>query len=103
MEDSTEMGGNKIVFKIGSIFTKVGKKITDKGAKTTITNPSCKLISPWALILNFTVNNTDKYQLITQGDYRNKYKEKQDTDNPIAIEEMFIVIKDNRKNWFLKA
>lgn len=53
-------------------------------------------------MINFTVNNTKKYQLVLQGDYKNKYKELQDAENPIENREMFLLIRGAVKSWYLK-
>lgn len=102
MESSIEIGGNKILLKIGKFLTKIGEKYTNKGTSTIISNPNSRLINPFTLLINFTIDNKDKYQLIVQGDYKDKYKEKQDSDNPITNDEMFMVIKNHTKEWFLK-
>jgi hypothetical protein len=108
-ENIDEIGGNKLLLILGSRLNKLGnsilnlgKRYTEKGTKTIISNPSCKLINPFTLIINFTVDNNTKYQLVLQGDYKNKYKEHQDSENPITNNEMFILIKSHTKEWYLK-
>ena len=100
--DKLELGGNAMLLKLGTKLTKLGAKYTNKGNKLVVTNPSCKLHSPHLLVINFTVNNTDKYQLTLQGNYKEKYKETGKEDNPISSGEMFILIKEHNKEWFLK-
>lgn len=102
METTEEIGGNKFLLLLGNFLTKIGKSYIEKGTKTIISNPTCKLINPFTLIVNFTVNNSIKYQLVLQGDYKNKYKELQDSENPITNNEMFILIKSHTKKWYLK-
>jgi hypothetical protein len=102
MQTTDEIGGNKFLLSLGNYLTNIGKRLIDKGTKTIISNPTCKLINPFTLIINFTVNNNTKYQLVLQGDYKNKYKEHQDSENPITNNEMFMVIKSHTKEWYLK-
>ena len=109
MQTTDEIGGNKFLLALGSRLTKIGnslvnlgKSYIDKGTKTIISNPTCKLINPFTLIINFTVDNNTKHQLVLQGDYKNKYKEFQDSENPIDEKEMFMLIKGSTKNWYLK-
>ncbi len=102
MQTTDEIGGNKFLLSLGNYLTNIGKRLIDKGTKTIISNPTCKLINPFTLLINFTVNNNTKYQLVLQGDYKNKYKEHQDSENPITNNEMFMVIKSHTKEWYLK-
>lgn len=102
MQTTDEIGGNKFLLSLGNYLTNIGKRLIDKGTKTIISNPTCKLINPFTLIINFTVDNNTKYQLVLQGDYKNKYKEHQDSENPITNNEMFMVIKSHTKQWYLK-
>lgn len=109
METTDEIGGSRYYLALGSRLTKIGnyllrlgKKYTDKGSKTLITNPTCKLVNPFTLMINFTVNNTQKYQLLLQGDYKKQYKEFQDAENPIENREMFLLIRGGVKSWYLK-
>jgi hypothetical protein len=100
--EKLEIGGNTFLRKVGTYLTKVGTKWVNKGNKLVATNPTCKLHSPYLLVINFTVNNTDKYTLTLQGDYKERYKEKGTEDNPITIDEMFILIRDKRSQWYKK-
>jgi len=117
MEETTrEIGGNQIKLLLGNKLAKWGEKLITKGSKLVISNPTCKLHSPYLLVVNFTVNNTEKYTLTLQGDYKEKYKEisnslkdkdvdsVEDVQDPITINEMFILIleHENIKKWFLK-
>ncbi len=102
MQTTDEIGGNKFLLSLGNYLTNIGKRLIDKGTKTIISNPTCKLINPFTLLINFTVNNNTKYQLVLQGDYKNKYKEHQDSENPITNNEMFMIIKSHTKEWYLK-
>ena len=100
--DKLEIGGNALFRKWGKYFTKLGIKYTKKGEKLIVTNPTCKLHNPYLLVINFTVNNTDKYTLSLQGNYKEKYKEKGTEDDPIPPKEMFMLIRDKQDKWYLK-
>jgi hypothetical protein len=102
METKREIGGNKLYLKLGKKLTKMGEKYSRKGNKTVILNPTCKFVGPFALKIDFTVDNTDKYQLIIQGDYRDKYKEAGQEENPITVDEMFMLIIQKQNKWYLK-
>lgn len=111
-EEKIEIGGNSLLLWYGRLLARFSKyyenrsnKLIARGEKTVITNPSCKFASAFALVINFTVNNTDKYQLVTQGDYKDSYKEYKDKerdDSPLGVQEMFILIKEQQDMWFLK-
>ena len=102
MENSREVGGNKLLFEFGYFLLKIGEKCIDKGRSVTITNPSCRFINPFTLLTTFTINNLHKYQLITQGDYKEKYKQFGTDEDPITNDEMFEIIIAKQKDWFLK-
>jgi hypothetical protein len=105
MEENSirEIGGNKFNFWLGNKLTKIGKNLITNGKKTVISNPTCKLINPFTLVLNFVVDTNDKYQLVLQGDYKVKYKEVGSAENSITPNEMFLLITSNEKGWFLKS
>ena len=113
MSDETiGIGGNtvklwygKLLRRISNYYTKRSEKLIAKGNKTFILNPTCKFINPFTLIISFTVNNTDKYQLITEGKYKELYKECKEKEievNPIGTSEMFELIKMYQDKWYLK-
>jgi len=79
--DIKEIGGNSIHLWRGIINTKISKffqkraeKLTKKGSKTIISNPSCKFINHCTILFNFTINTNEKYQLVHQGKFTPKYK-----------------------------
>jgi len=83
MEENTtrEIGGSRLAIWYGNQLGKVAKyyqkrsdKLIAKGTKTIVSNPACKFINPFTVIFTFTVDNTDKYQLVHQGDFKDKYK-----------------------------
>lgn len=100
--ETDKIGGNKFLLALGNRLSKWGKRLVDKGTETTISNPSCKFINPFTLLVNFTVDGNKKYQLLLQGQYKDKYKEFQDSENPISEQEMFIIIRSHVNSWFLK-
>jgi len=78
MEDNSpirEMGGSRLSLKLGNYFAKLSKKYLDKGAKKILSNPTSKFVNPFTLILTFTMNNVDKYQVTMVNDYKEKFKE----------------------------
>lgn len=106
---SISFGGNtfslwrgKIFKNIGSYFTEKSEKLIKKGSKITVTNPISRLVNPFTLIIGFTVGK-DKYQIITQGNFKEIYKSKGVEENPITEQECFILIVANKKEWFLKS
>lgn len=118
-ESRIEIGGNSILLWYGNIliriskmfsklserYNKRGDKFIERGKKIIITNPKAVLYNPFTLIITFTVNNKDKYQLVTQGSYKEKYKEvseNDNVDNPLTNEEIFYIIRINQDKWFLK-
>ena len=83
MEENTtrEIGGSRMAIWYGNQLGKVAKyyqkrsdKLIAKGTKTIVSNPACKFFNAFTLIFTFTVDNTDKYQLVHQGDFKEKYK-----------------------------
>lgn len=110
MEEKTTLtfGGNrftlwygKLLARIGERYTTRGSKLITRGNKIIVTNPTSKLINPFTLMINFVVDK-NKYQLVLEGDFKEKYKEFGNEENPIGNNEMFMIIKDKQKNWFLK-
>lgn len=92
---SYKIGGNKI-------FYQLGEWLVNRHKPTIITNPSCKLINPFTLIVNFTVDNNEKYQIVLQGNYKEKYKEVEDGAIELPENEMYAIIHDSQKIWFKK-
>ena len=110
IENSTlKIGGNSIFRAIGSRFEKIGNLLSSYGLRLItknkpicVTNPTAKLINPFTLLITFTVNNTDKYQLILQGDYKQKYKDCEDGAINMTEDETFLVINQHQPIWFKK-
>lgn len=82
MEDNKrEIGGStvaiwygKLLGKIAARYQRRSDKFITKGTKTIVTNPTCKFINPFTILFNFTVDNTVKFQLVHQGDFKDRYK-----------------------------
>ena len=101
------VGGNSILvwvgtilLNIGSWFSKIGTSTIENNKTRYVTNPNAKLFNPFTLVINFTVDVNDKYQIVLQGDYKQKYIEGGDVD--LSEKEMFIIIYQNQKMWFKK-
>lgn len=103
IEDSTlRVGGKPLKYKIGQLLNKWGKKIMDNSKELLVTNPTYKIANPFTLIVSFTVESTDKYQIVIQGDYKKVYKESDDGNNEIGEKELFIIIAENQNLWYKK-
>lgn len=83
MKDNTrEIGGSTMALwrgrmngRIASFFQRRSDKLMKKGNKTIVSNPTCKFINPFTMIFHFTVDNSEKYQLVHQGDFKEFYRE----------------------------
>ena len=110
IENSTlRVGGNSIkvwlgdvISNTGGILVKWGTKYSTKNKPRLVTNPSAKLINPFTLMISFTVDTNDKYQIIAQGDYKQKYKECVDGQIELSENDQFMIINQNRTLWFKK-
>lgn len=103
IDNSTlKVGGNRLLHWFGKIIQKWGNNMVDRGKYKLITNPSAKLANPFTLLINFTVDGTEKYQVVIQGDYKKIYKESEDYIPDIPEKEMFMIIEQKQKNWFKK-
>lgn len=110
IENSTlKVGGNSLMVMFGGFLSNIGKAFLNKGEaiiaknKTKIvTNPNAKLFNPFTLVINFTVDTNQKYQIVIQGDYKEKYKESEDGVIDLTDEEMFRIINVSTSSWFKK-
>lgn len=110
IENSTlRIGGNSIgiiagdlINKLGEYLKKWGTEYATKHKPILVTNPSAKLINPFTLMISFTANTNDKYQIIIQGDYKQKYKECVDGQIELSENDQFMIINQNRTLWFKK-
>lgn len=91
-----EIGGNtlslwraKINTRISNYFSRRSDRLTKRGNKTIITNPSCKFINHCTIIFNFTVDNNEKFQLIHEGIFSDKYKawRKREEEHKLRLDE----------------
>ena len=102
-------GGNKLALWYGKVLKNASESIMKrannlilKGNKIVITNPASKLINPFTLLITFVVDK-GKYQLILEGDYKDKYKNQKEDEPLIPNEELFMMIRSRKKQWFLKV
>lgn len=101
-ESQLKVGGRPLLFKVGHLLTSLGAKMMSKHRHKTVTNPTSKLANPFTLIVSFTVDNNDKYQIVIQGDYKKIYKETEDNTPDISQKELFIIIGENQNLWYKK-
>lgn len=108
-EEILKLGGNSFKESIGKWIENFGKKISEKGnsiqesAKPLIiTNPICRVVNPFTLIISFTVNPSEKYQIVLEGDYKSIYRESDDKQVDMNNNEVFHIISTNRDKWFKK-
>jgi hypothetical protein len=110
IEDGTmKIGGNQFRYKLGKRIKKMGEKMMERGKYKIVTNPSCKLINPFTLMINFTLDNTEKYQVVLQGDYKQHYKESDGSDvtlhkiPDIPERDIYILINQSQAKWYKKS
>jgi len=87
---------------ISNYFSEQGNKIMQKNKDKIVSNPSAKLFNPFTVVINFTVDNNEKYQILLQGDYKQKYKESEDGTFNLTEVELFDFIESYRDKWFKK-
>ena len=100
-----KIGGNTFKVWIGKKIEKfgsLGSKIIENNTPTYVTNPIAKLVNPFTLLISFTVDNTKKYQIVLQGDYKQKYKECEDGAINLSENEIFMIINQHQQNWYKK-
>jgi hypothetical protein len=110
IENSTlRVGGNSFKVWFGERVVKIGECLLRKGTTVVmnnkpkiVTNPTGRLINPFTLLISFTVDTVHKYQLILQGDYKEKYKESENGEIDLTEYELFILINSSQPNWFKK-
>lgn len=101
-ESTLRVGGSPLIWKIGKMINKWGEKIMTRNKHLNVTNPTAKLVNPFTMIINFTVDITEKWQIVIQGDYKKLYKESDENIPDIGTRDLFIIISENRKLWFKK-
>jgi hypothetical protein len=110
IENSTlRVGGNSVMVSLGNRVIKFSDKINNwangiirKNKPTLVTNPVGKLINPFTLLINFTVDSNQKYQIVLQGDYKDKYRESENGEVDLSENELFMIINSNVNSWFKK-
>jgi|688.fasta_scaffold219177_5 hypothetical protein len=110
IENSTlRVGGNTLKVWIGDSLNNIGEFFTKKGTNMVVnnkpkmvTNPTAKLINPFTLMISFTVDTNQKYQVILQGDYKGKYKECENGEINLTENEIFMLINSSHPLWFKK-
>lgn len=101
------VGGNKFFYSVGKMFVSLGNSMMNRNKSKVITNMSFEFINPFTLMINFVIDNTEKFQIIKQGDFKEKYIEwsKSNKEEPNLIlneDQLFILITENRSKWFKK-
>jgi hypothetical protein len=99
-EDKLYIGGNRFYFWLGNLLKKWSDRLIDKGRVRIVTNPTAKIINPYTVIIMFLVDGVNKYQLIIQGDFKERYKNSEDGMIDIGENELLMTINSKRNNWF---
>ena len=110
IDNSTlRVGGNSLKVWLGEFLNNIGELFSKKGTNMVVnnkpkivTNPSGKLINPFTLIINFTVDTNQKYQVVLQGDYKEKYKECENGEINLTENELFMIINSSQSIWYKK-
>jgi hypothetical protein len=100
--DTLKVWYGELLSNIGDFFTKKGTKLIVNNKPKLVTNPNGKLINPFTLIITFTVDTNQKYQIILQGDYKEKYKECENGEINLTENELFMLINSSQPIWFKK-
>lgn len=87
---------------LGLRIENIGKERSLKNRAKVVANPTAKLINPFTMIVSFTVDVNEKYQIVLQGDYKQNYKDCVDGAVSIAEENLFLIINQHQKEWFKK-
>lgn len=101
------VGGNKFFYSVGKMFVSLGNSMINRNKSKVITNMSFEFINPFTLMINFVIDNTEKFQIIKQGDFKEKYIEwsksnKEESNSILNEDQLFILITENRSKWFKK-
>ena len=91
-----------LLHSLGDNLNEWGNKIVIINTPRVVTNPSAKLYNPFTLIVNFTVDTIEKYQIVLQGDYKKEYKECENGDIKLDENQLFLIINQHKKDWFKK-
>lgn len=100
---------NKLSGKVAAYLKEWGESSIDSGRPKYVTNPAAKFYNPFTLVVAFTFDTTQKYQIVLQGDYKQQYKKKikegddsEEGESDLSTEQMFMIISQHRKEWFRK-
>lgn len=103
------IGGNTLMLWLGQFMLKMvtpllnkANQIIEDNKTKIVTNPSAEFYSPFIMIINFTVDVSSKYHIVLQGDYKDKYKETGDKSVNLSEDELYIMINQNKANWYKK-
>ena len=107
--EPNKVGGNSILVWWGKLLKTIGEYLVSKGDESIyngnpriISLPSCSWVNPFTIIYSFVIDNKDKYQLILENSaYKTRYIEN-NQEITLTEDELFQIIRENRKNWFLK-
>lgn len=99
-DDKLFIGGNRFYFWLGNILKKWSDKLIEKGKVKVITNPTAKIVNPYTVVIMFLVDGVNKYQIVLQGDFKEKYKNSEDGNIYISEKELLMSINHQSKNWF---
>ena len=110
IENSTlRVGGNSVKVWFGELLNSIGESFTKKGTNLVlnnkpklVTNPTAKLVNPFTLMISFTVDTNQKYQVVLQGDYKEKYKECENGEINLTEHDLFLIINSSQPTWFKK-
>jgi hypothetical protein len=110
IENSTlKVGGNSIkeniggrIIELSKSIEKWGSSIVKKNRPRLVTNPNGRLVNPFTLVIGFTVDSVEKYQVVIQGDFKEKYKEIDGDLIDLSEDQLFLIIHSNQNSWFKK-
>jgi len=87
---------------LGTLLTAFGKQKSLENRPKAVSNPSAKLINPFTMMISFTVDVNEKFQIVLQGDYKQNYKDCVDGAINISEDSIFMIINQHQKEWFKK-
>ena len=92
--------GNVFMQRLGNWLVAIGSGILSKHRTRIVTKAEFDFVNPFTMIVNFTIDNTDKYQILLQGDFKERYKEFRNGNFAIDDDAMLHIIKTHK--WFKK-
>jgi hypothetical protein len=102
------VGGNKFLLWVGNTLVSIGNSLVANNKAKVVTNITYDFVNPFTLVLSFVVDSTEKYQILLQGDYKDKYIEYSKSKN--SSEDVTVLNQDqlenlvlvNKSKWFRK-